>query len=171
MKKSFMRVAGIVAVTVGLMTAGAVRTDASVVDVALQVNAESGEFSTLIAALGATGLTPIVAAAPITVFAPTDAAFAKLGLNAQNIGLLPRELVTQILLYHVTLGKRFSDSVLSANVLIMLNRDFARVRATPDGAFINRSELLAPDLIDIDAGNGVIHVIDTVLIPPSLFRR
>src|SRR5690606_24188763 len=78
----------------------------TVVEVALAVNAETGEFSTLIAALQAAGLVETLqGAGPFTVFAPTDAAFAAIDLNADNIGSLPVDALRNILLYHVAPGR------------------------------------------------------------------
>lgn len=140
----------------------------NIVDVALQVNADTGEFSTLIAALQATGLVPVVANLPqITVFAPTDAAFAQLGITADNVRLAPRDLLARVLLYHVTLGARDAASVTSSRFLLMAAFEFARVRVTDAGAFINSSQIVATD---VPASNGFIHVIDSVLVPPSLLR-
>ena len=137
--------------------------DNSIVDVALAVNAETGEFSTLIAALQAAGLVEALdGRGKYTVFAPTDAAFAKLGLDASNIGSLPTAALTNILLYHVSPGLRTSDVVVKTERLKMLNRGFTTVTVNADGVFINQSKILA---VDVRADNGVIHVIDTVLLP------
>jgi uncharacterized surface protein with fasciclin (FAS1) repeats len=142
-------------------------SEPTIVDIAVSVNQQSGEFSTLIAALQYTKLDRVLdGRGRFTVFAPTDAAFAKLGLNAGNITTLSRRDVTNILLYHITLGRRFSNSVLNAKRILMLNGQFIRPSVTAEGAFVNQSKLLAPDLIDIRASNGVVHVIDAVLIPP-----
>lgn len=141
----------------------------SIVDVAIAANEATGEFSTLIAAVVAADLVDTLSGfRRYTVFAPTDAAFAKLGLNAGNVVLAPKKELLNILLYHVTNGKRFSGSVLNARFLRMANGEFTRVSVSDAGAFINQSKLLAPDLIDIEASNGVIHVIDTVLTPAFL---
>ena len=141
----------------------------SIVDVAIAANEATGEFSTLIAAVVAADLVDTLDGfRRYTVFAPTDAAFAKLGLNAGNVVLAPKKELRNILLYHVTNGKRFSGSVLNARFLRMANGETTRVSVSEAGAFINQSKLLAPDLIDIEASNGVIHVIDTVLAPSFL---
>ena len=135
----------------------------TIVDIALAVNAETGEFSTLIAALGEAGLVEALdGRRQFTVFAPTDAAFAKLGLNAGNIGSLGEAALTDILLYHVSPGQRFARSVVSSRRVRMLNKGFTFPSVTADGAFINQSKIIA---VDIDASNGVIHIIDTVLLP------
>ena len=97
-----------------------------------------------------------------TVFAPTDAAFARLGLNATNIGSLPKSKLLKILQYHVVRGERYSQGVVEANRLRMLTGDYASVSLTNAGAFVDSSKITATD---IKAGNGVIHIIDTVLLP------
>jgi uncharacterized surface protein with fasciclin (FAS1) repeats len=140
----------------------------SLVEIAAVVNAESGEFATLIAAVSAAGLLEVLDGKQhLTVFAPTDAAFAELGYTPDNIGDLPPDALLNILLYHVTKGDRFSNSVINAPTLKMLNGDKTSVSVTMDGVFVDQSRLLTPDLIDLDARNGVIHVIDAVLLPPE----
>lgn len=135
--------------------------DGSIVDTAIAVNAQTGEFSTLIAALQAAGLVETLdGRRQFTVFAPTDAAFAELGLNAGNVGSLDRATLTNILLYHVAPGERFADAVLGSSKIRMLNGQFARVDAgagTIDGAPIVAT--------NIDVSNGVIHVVSDVLLP------
>jgi uncharacterized surface protein with fasciclin (FAS1) repeats len=138
--------------------------DPTILEIALSVNQSTGEFSTLIAALQAAGLAETFAGPRhYTVFAPTDAAFAALGLNAGNIGTVPVETLTNILLYHVARGDRFSQS-LAANVkpLRMLNGQIATVTAADGTVRIDNAAVIAAD---IDARNGVIHIIDAVLLP------
>jgi uncharacterized surface protein with fasciclin (FAS1) repeats len=159
---------GVLALTLAGLIAGAASAQAAakvksptIVEVALTVNAESGEFSTLIAALQHAGLVDALnGKKQFTVFAPTDAAFAKLGLNAENISTLPVEQLQNILLYHVARGERLATDVLASSRIRMLNDDFAFLEEGKiDGAgFV---------LTDVDATNGVIHVVDTVLLPPA----
>lgn len=138
-------------------------TGPSIVDVAIAVNQETGEFSTLIAALQAANLVDALdRKSKITVFAPTDAAFAELGLDAGNIGDLPRKTLTNILLYHVTPGNRLSPSVVGADQIRMANGQFTDISVTGDGVFINDAQIVT---VDVVAGNGVIHIIDGVLLP------
>jgi uncharacterized surface protein with fasciclin (FAS1) repeats len=135
--------------------------DGSIVDTAIAVNAQTGEFSALIAAVVAADLVETLdGRRQFTVFAPTDAAFAELGLNAGNIGSLDKAALTNILLYHVAPGERFATDVLASSKIRMLNRQFAAVSAsavTIDGASIVAT--------DIDVSNGVIHVVSDVLLP------
>jgi uncharacterized surface protein with fasciclin (FAS1) repeats len=143
----------------------------SIVDVAIAVNSEgpfAGSFDTLIAALLAADpavLNTLSGRGQFTVFAPTDAAFAKLGLDETNIGSLDQAALTNILLYHVARGNRDAASVLSSDRIRMLNGGFTFVdsqAATIDGKNSDPSKILVTDVF---ASNGVIHVIDTVLLP------
>jgi uncharacterized surface protein with fasciclin (FAS1) repeats len=125
----------------------------------------AGSFSTLVTALQATGLDAALRTpGPFTVFAPTDAAFD--ALEAANPGLLadllanPDELAN-ILKYHVVAGKLMSGDVLAQKCLLTLQGNFLTV-ATDDGVMIDGAAIIA---LDIEASNGVIHVIDAVLIP------
>lgn len=137
--------------------------EASVVDVALAINAETGEFSTLIAAASCTNLVkPLDKKPGITVFAPTDAAFAELGLNADNICTIPRKDLSNILLYHVAQGTLLSADVVAADEIRMGNGQTTSIAVNDEGAFINDAQIIA---VDVVASNGVIHVIDAVLLP------
>lgn len=141
----------------------------TIVDVALAANAESGEFSILIAALQAADpavIQTLSGRGQFTVFAPTDAAFVsllgELGLSAEQL-LSNKALVTQVLLYHVARGNRDSQDVLASS----------RIR-TLEGGFLYQSGGVLTDAngrtsniiaVDIKASNGVIHVIDRVVLP------
>jgi uncharacterized surface protein with fasciclin (FAS1) repeats len=138
-------------------------TSSTIVETALAVNAETGEFSTLIAALAAADLVGALdGKGQYTVFAPTDAAFAELGLNAGNVGTLPTETLTDILLYHVTNGRRASQSVAGARQIHMLNGDFTRISTSAGSVYVNDAMVVA---VDVSASNGIVHVIDSVLMP------
>jgi uncharacterized surface protein with fasciclin (FAS1) repeats len=136
----------------------------TIVEIALAANAETGEFSTLIAALGAADLVDALNGdGQYTVFAPTDAAFADLGLNADNIGnALDTETLANILLYHVTNGRRISRSLLNARQLTMLNGEKAYLSRMEGDLYIEDARVEAAD---ISASNGVIHIINGVLLP------
>lgn len=127
------------------------------------VLADDGEFDVLQAAVVSAGLVDVLnGKRQFTVFAPTDAAFIKtLGVadEAEAIAAvkdLPVDALTNILLYHVTGGRRISTSVLAAPSYRMLNDEQ-----------LTRDELAAAGIeeTDISASNGVIHVINSVLIP------
>jgi len=102
-----------------------------------------------------------------TVFAPTDEAFTRLleanGLTPADL-LGSGDLLVSVLKYHVTRGDRQSGSVVAAGALKMLDRNIASVSVTDDGAMIDDAVI---STLDIKARNGVIHIIDTVLIPPG----
>ena len=135
----------------------------TIVDVALAINADSGEFSTLIAAVVAADLVDALSGnGQLTVFAPTDAAFAALDLNDDNIGDLDQDTLTGILLYHVAKGRRMAEDVVSSNQIRMLNGQRTMISLMDGMAYINDSKIVATD---VPADNGVIHVIDAVLLP------
>jgi uncharacterized surface protein with fasciclin (FAS1) repeats len=134
----------------------------TVVDAALAVNAETGEFSTLLAAVTTAGLVEALSAdGQRTVFAPTDAAFAKLGLDADGVRALSVEALTEILLYHVAAGRLSAADVVSSERVEMLNGEAATIRVGGDGAYIDGARIVATD---VAADNGLIHVIDAVLV-------
>ena len=135
----------------------------------LDVVIEAGDFTTLIAAIDAAGLTSTIddASATLTVFAPTDAAFALLGGAAINNLLADPDALSDILLYHVVSGTALDSAAATDAVgttIEMANGDRVGVSAKNDSLFLNLSKVTATD---IQADNGVIHVIDAVLMPPA----
>jgi uncharacterized surface protein with fasciclin (FAS1) repeats len=138
----------------------------TIVDVALAANADTGEFSTLIAALLAADLAVIQTLdgnGQFTVFAPTDAAFAELGLNAGNINTLDQAFLTDVLLYHVAHGRRDATDVLASDRIRTLQRGFL----FQEGGMLTDQQGRTANIIavDIAADNGIIHVIDRVVLP------
>jgi transforming growth factor-beta-induced protein len=141
----------------------------SIVEIALG----NENFSTLVAAVVKADLVDTLNGNRMfTVFAPTNDAFdaaavAVLGDGATGMDLvnaLDEATLKNILLYHVSPGERFSGDVVTADRIRMMNKDFTYVDGTTivgNGSSAN----LVLDLIDIDASNGVIHVIDFVLLP------
>jgi transforming growth factor-beta-induced protein len=135
----------------------------TLVDVAISANADTGEFSTLIAAVLAADIgTELSARGQRTVFAPTDSAFEAIGLDAGNIASVPADELKEILLYHVAPGRRNAASVVNSDRIRMANGGFTRIRTENGESFINDARIVATD---VTASNGLIHVIDTVLIP------
>jgi uncharacterized surface protein with fasciclin (FAS1) repeats len=141
----------------------------TIVDVALAANAQSGEFSILIAALLAADpavIQTLSGNGQFTVFAPTDAAFVallgELGMTAEEL-LSNQELVTTVLLYHVARGNRDSADVLGSDRIRTLQRGFL----FQDGGVLTDANGRTSNIIatDIPAANGVIHVIDRVVLP------
>ncbi len=133
----------------------------NIVEKAVEINKATGEFSTLIAAVSCTDLVDKLQneRRRFTVFAPTDAAFASAGLNSGNVcTAFDKETLTNVLEYHVTRRALGSSEVLSRRKLYMLNGEKARIQnATIDGQNIVQT--------DVKTSNGVIHVIDGVMLP------
>jgi transforming growth factor-beta-induced protein len=122
-------------------------------------------FSTLVAAVKAAGLVDTLnGAGPFTVFAPTNTAFAVLGDDTLKTLLKPenKKTLTDILLYHVVAGKVGSADVVKTHGLKTALGKNVNVQLRDGGVFINNARI---QIVDIQASNGVIHVIDTVLIP------
>lgn len=129
----------------------------------------AGSFTTLVAALQATGLDAVLAdgSQSFTVFAPDDAAFAKLGDATINALLADTEKLSDILLYHVLSGNAVDSQTaisLAGSAVPAANNGQLNISLRGSDLFINDSKVTSPD---INATNGVIHVIDTVLLPPQ----
>jgi uncharacterized surface protein with fasciclin (FAS1) repeats len=134
----------------------------TIVDVAVA----NGSFKTLTAALKAAGLVETLEGnGPFTMFAPTDAAFAKLPAGTVEMLLKPenKAALVRILTYHVVSGNVFSTDLKSGQVKT-LEGSPVNVMIGKNGVMINQSTVQAAN---VKASNGVIHVIDTVLMPPS----
>jgi uncharacterized surface protein with fasciclin (FAS1) repeats len=128
---------------------------------------EAGSFTTLVAAVKAAGLVDTLkGAGPFTVFAPTDDAFKKLPAGTVESLLNDIPKLTAILTYHVVPGK-----VMAADVLQMDGKEAKTVQGSPikistaGGVMLNGSAKVVQT--DIETSNGVIHVIDTVILPPN----
>jgi uncharacterized surface protein with fasciclin (FAS1) repeats len=126
----------------------------------------AGQFKTLAAALGAAGLVQTLkGAGPFTVFAPTDAAFAKLPAGTVADLLKPenKAKLTAVLTYHVVSGKVMS-AALAGKVTdaATLQGQTVKIDASKGGVMVNNAKVVTAD---VQASNGVIHVIDTVLLP------
>jgi transforming growth factor-beta-induced protein len=126
---------------------------------------ENGSFGTLVAAVKAAGLVEALKAeGPVTVFAPTDEAFAKLPKGTIESLLLPenKDKLTAILTYHVVPGRVYSDIALEKGWAKTLQGGKLEISVMDGKPFVGESQIIATD---IETSNGVIHVIDTVLIP------
>lgn len=142
-------------------TATTAPTDQTIVGIA----ASNPEFSTLVSAVTAAGLGETLSGpGPFTVFAPTNDAFAKIPASQLQAILADKDLLTSILTYHVLPAevlagdlkkKQKVDTVEGAKVKIVKKKSGAKI----NGAAITQT--------DIEGSNGVIHVIDTVILPPS----
>jgi uncharacterized surface protein with fasciclin (FAS1) repeats len=131
---------------------------------AIYPTAKAAGFETLAAAIEAAGLDEVLTdKGPFTVFAPTDEAFAKLPEGTVEALLNDKEALKQVLLYHVVSGEVMASDVVKLKKAEMLNGQIVKINAK-DGVKINDAKVIKTD---IKAKNGVIHVIDTVLIPSS----
>ena len=133
-----------------------------IVDTALS----AGNFSTLAAALRAAGLLEALKSeGPFTVFAPTDDAFAKIPPQTLSELLQPenKEKLTAILTYHVVPGRVTAHDVANLNSATTLQGQTVKI-SKQDGVKINDAKVIAPD---VEATNGMIHVIDSVLMPAT----
>jgi uncharacterized surface protein with fasciclin (FAS1) repeats len=127
-----------------------------------------GRFTTLVAALGATGLDATLAdtASTFTVFAPTDDAFALLGQDTIDALLADTDTLSNILTYHVISSEVDAAAAISAagTIVEMVNGDFVGLSLDGDSLLVNTSTVI---ITDLQTDNGIIHVIDAVLIPPT----
>jgi uncharacterized surface protein with fasciclin (FAS1) repeats len=129
-----------------------------IVDTAVQ----AGSFNTLVAAVQAAGLAETLkGTGPFTVFAPTDEAFAKLPKGTVDALLKDIPKLKQILTYHVVAGKVMAADVVKIKSAKTVEGSELKIDAS-NGVKINDSTVTTPD---VAADNGVIHIIDTVLMP------
>jgi len=140
--------------------AGASGKSKDIVDTA----AEAGNFSTLVAAVEAAGLVETLKGdGPFTVFAPTDEAFAALPEGTVEGLLADPEALAAILTYHVVPGKVMSTDLSNNMMATTVNGGDVTIM-TEGGVTVNGATVISPD---IEASNGVIHVIDAVILPAS----
>lgn len=162
-----LRIGGAALALAALVLAGVPRPSGAakakdIVDTAIA----AGSFKTLVKAVQAAGLVETLKGrGPFTVFAPTDDAFAKLPKNTLDGLLMDKQKLTGVLTYHVVAGKVMAAEVTKmtgAKTVEGANLTFA----VKDGSvMVNNAKVIKAD---IPASNGVIHVIDTVLLPPNM---
>jgi uncharacterized surface protein with fasciclin (FAS1) repeats len=122
-----------------------------------------GSFKTLVAAVAAAGLAETLKSeGPFTVFAPTDAAFAKLPAGTVDALLKDKTKLTAVLTYHVVLGRVLAGDVVKLTSATTVQGGSVAIATRNGKVMINGAEVLAAD---VTASNGVIHVIDSVLLP------
>jgi len=134
-----------------------------IVDVAVS----AGQFNTLAAALQAADLVDTLKGdGPFTVFAPTDAAFAKLPEGTVEMLLKPenKDKLVAILTYHVVAGKVTAADVVKLSSATTVNGAAVTVDASGEGVKLNQANVIKTDIL---ASNGIIHVIDEVVLPPA----
>jgi transforming growth factor-beta-induced protein len=136
----------------------------TIVDAAIS----NGNFTTLVEALQATGLDSVLSdtSASFTVFAPTDNAFALLGQNTVNALLADTDTLSDILTYHVISGEVDAATAigLAGTTVTMVNGDSVGLSLSGDNLLVNTATVITTN---IQTDNGIIHVIDAVLMPPA----
>jgi uncharacterized surface protein with fasciclin (FAS1) repeats len=143
---------------------GAASRGAATQDI-VQTALAAGQFTTLAKALGEAGLVETLkGTGPFTVFAPTDAAFAKLPPGTVEALLQDKEKLRAVLLYHVVPGRLMAADVLKSPSLKTVGGPSAKIMMHGNGAMIDAAMIVRTD---VGASNGVIHVIDSVLMPPT----
>ena len=148
--------AGAIALSVGSTMASA----ADIVDTAV-----AGNFNTLVAAVKAAGLADTLKGpGPFTVFAPTDEAFAKLPAGTVESLLKPenKDKLRSILLYHVVPGKLMAQDVLNVHSAKTADGQSIDIRTMNGEVMVDNARVTKTDIV---TSNGVIHVIDSVLLP------
>ena len=131
----------------------------------VETASSNGSFTTLVAALEAAGLSETLQGdGPFTVFAPTDDAFAKLPAGTVENLLLPenKDQLIAILTYHVVAGKVTSAQVVKLDSATTVNGQDVRIRVENDTVMVDGATIAA---VDVMTSNGVIHVIDEVILP------
>ncbi len=127
----------------------------------------NGSFTTLITAVKAAGLVETLqGAGPFTVFAPTDAAFAALPAGTLDSLLADPEALKKVLLYHVVSGKVTADQVVGLTSATSVEGSPIAIAVKDGKVYLNDSAQVVTT--DVMASNGVIHVIDKVILPPGM---
>jgi uncharacterized surface protein with fasciclin (FAS1) repeats len=162
MKKLTRNLLAVAAILLLVLPSVAAAQSQTIVEIAVS----DGRFTTLVAAVKAAGLVDALSGGEWTVFAPTDDAFAKLGLNAHNVaGAFSKAELTDILLYHVLDSAVTADEAeASTGDIVMGNGKLAGLKVFEGNLYVNDdSKVIIPNIY---ATNGIIHVVDTVILPP-----
>ncbi|MGH7833266.1 MAG: fasciclin domain-containing protein [Candidatus Binatia bacterium] len=158
----FRTALAVLAITLGV--AGSVRAESMSDKDIVEVAASAGFFKTLIAAVKAAGLVDALKGeGPSTVFAPTDEAFAKLPARTVENLLKPENKdKTAVLTYHVVPGRVTAGEVVNLSPAKTVNGRALRISAQDGNVMVDNARVTATDIM---ASNGVIHVIDSVVLP------
>jgi len=153
--------AAVLATAVASPSAAAPRTEQDIVATAVA----AGHFTTLTKLVKRAGLVSTLRQpGPYTVFAPTDAAFKKVPKRTLTMLLRNKAKLRAVLLYHVVVGKVTAADVVKLRSAKTANGKSLRIRVAGSNVFVNSAKVTTPDVM---ATNGVIHVINRVLIPPA----
>lgn len=165
-KRSFLRICSLAALTLTLSFSAAAEPahhEKDIVDTAVA----AGSFDTLVAAVKAAGLVDTLKGdGPFTVFAPTDEAFAALPAGAVESLLKPenKAKLQAILTYHVVSGKVMAADVVKLKSAKTVEGSDVTIKASKKGVMVDGANVVKTD---IETSNGVIHVIDAVIMPKS----
>jgi uncharacterized surface protein with fasciclin (FAS1) repeats len=158
---AFVAVSAAVVVLGVSAAASAQERQKDIVDVAV----EAGSFKTLAKALQVAGLVETLKGkGPFTVFAPTDEAFAKLPPGTLEALLKDKEQLTAVLTYHVVAGSYPAEKVVKAKELKSVQGSPIKIEVCDEGVEVSGAKVIKTD---IKASNGIIHVIDAVILPPK----
>lgn len=167
MNKSLTRVAAALAIAFTAPVAfaqSAYKADKPMKDI-VQVAVEAGSFETLVTAVKAADLVETLKGkGPFTVFAPTDAAFAKLPKGALDGLIADKSALTSVLTYHVVAGKVLAADVITKSAVSTVNGQSIDIKVADGKVYVNGAQVVKTDIL---ASNGVIHVIDGVLMPKA----
>jgi uncharacterized surface protein with fasciclin (FAS1) repeats len=131
-----------------------------------EIASSSEDFSTLVTAVTAAGLGDTLNGnGPFTVFAPTNEAFAKIPADQLRAILADKALLTKILTYHVLPNRVLAKDLKKRQVVDTVEGDSVKIVKKKQGAFIEGARITQTDL---KGSNGVVHVIDTVILPPGV---
>ena len=163
--RNFVAMVAVVAVMTVPSFSFAEEADASSGKTIVDIAAGNEDFSTLVAAVKAAGLVETLSSkGPFTVFAPTNDAFNKLPKGTVESLLKPenKDKLISILKYHVVSGKVMAADVVKLDEAKTVQGQAVKISTGSDGVTVNKSKVVKTD---IEASNGVIHVIDSVLLP------
>ncbi len=151
---------------IGTLLALLIGTGAASAQTIVDVAASNPSFSTLVKALTAADLVDTLAGeGPFTVFAPTDEAFAALPEGTLEALLADKEQLVKVLTYHVVAGKVMAADVVGLDTATSVQGEPIAISVMDGKVMVNGANVTATD---IEASNGVIHVIDAVILPPSM---
>jgi uncharacterized surface protein with fasciclin (FAS1) repeats len=163
--KIFKTALGVLTITLGLGLPGSVKAESMPDKDIVEIAASAGSFNTLVAAVKAAGLVDTLKGnGPFTVFAPTDEAFAKLPEGTVENLLRPenKDKLTAVLTYHVVPGRVTAGEVVSLSSAKTVNGRALRINTKDGKVTVDNARVTATDIM---ASNGVIHVIDSVVLP------
>jgi uncharacterized surface protein with fasciclin (FAS1) repeats len=161
----FKTALGVLALTLGFGLSGSVKAESMPDKDIVEIAASAGSFKTLVAAVQAAGLVDTLKGkGPLTVFAPTDEAFAKLPAGTVESLLKPenKDKLTAVLTYHVVPGRVTAGEVVKLSSAPTVNGRAVRINAQNGKVMVDNAQVVQTDIM---ATNGVIHVIDSVMIP------